>query len=217
MENGILGALGNAEIQMMLNVYGYTPERIEEGKQLLAAATRLMTSQVEEYSDQYSATGELGKRWTAAYAAYMVTVKVARVAFKGQPDKLARFNAIGKRHRSLSGWLRDARILYTNLLDTPDALNAMAGFGYSEERLRREQQEVNAVEALHSKRLGEKGEAQQATLDRDNALDNICDWYSNFRAIARIALYEKPQLLEALGIVKKDGVSRKKTSEGAKG
>ena len=220
IENGILGALGNAEIQSLLSGYGYTPERIAEGKALLDAATSLMASQVEEYSDQYTASGEASKLWTEAYAKYMVTVKVARVAFKGQTDQLARFNATGKRSRSLSGWLRDARILYANLLDTPAALNTMAQFGYSEERLRLEQQEVNTVEALHSKQLGEKGEAQQTTLHRDKALDNICNWYSDFRAIARVALYEKPQLLEALGIVKKGKTEKRangKTDERTNG
>jgi hypothetical protein len=61
---------------------------------------------------------------------------------------------------------------------------------------------VNEVENLHSKQLSEKGEAQQSTIERDKAFDELCKWYSSFRAIARIALYEKPQLLEALGIVK---------------
>jgi hypothetical protein len=128
---------------------------------------------------------------------------VVRVAFHREPGKLQNFHATGKRHRSLSGWLNDARILYTNLQETPGALETMAQYGYTAERLQEEQQQVEEVAQLHSRQLEETGGAQQSTQDRDHAFDDLCDWYSDFRAIARVALYDKPQLLEALGIVKK--------------
>jgi hypothetical protein len=32
------------------------------------------------------------------------------------------------------------------------------------------------------------GGAQQSTQDRDRAFDELCDWFSDFRAIARVAL-----------------------------
>jgi hypothetical protein len=35
IENGILGAQNNPEISNMMSVYGYTQERISEGKRLL--------------------------------------------------------------------------------------------------------------------------------------------------------------------------------------
>jgi len=41
----------------------------------------------------------------------------------------------------------------------------------------------------------------EVTIDRDSALDNMNDWMSDFKAIARIALEEKPKLLENLSIV----------------
>jgi hypothetical protein len=202
IENGILGVQNNPEIQEKLNAFGYTPEIMEEGKGLLNKVTRLMTGQIEDYSDQIIATGNLGKFWKTSYSDYMVTLKVTRIAFVGQPEMLMRFNATGKRNKSLSGWLRDARILYTNLLNSPEALTVLARFGYSVEKLEKELQSVNTVEELHSKQLSEKSSAQQSTLERDEAFDALCKWYSSFRGIARIALYDKPQLLEVLGIVK---------------
>jgi hypothetical protein len=202
IENSILGVQNNPEIQEKLNAFGYTPPRIDEGKRLLDKVNSLMTANVEEYSDQYVATDKADKLCKTTYANYMVTLKVTRVAFVGQPEILKRFNATGKRNKSLSGWLRDSRILYNNLLNSPEALTVLAQFGYSAEKLNNELAAVNEVENLHSKQLSEKGEAQQSTLERDKAFDELCKWFSSFRAIARIALYEKPQLLEALGIVK---------------
>jgi hypothetical protein len=79
----------------------------------------------------------------------------------------------------------------------------MAQYKYTVERLNKEFQDIAEVERLHSIQLKEKGIAQQSTLERDEAFDALYKWYSKFRAIARIALYEKPQLLESLGIVKK--------------
>jgi hypothetical protein len=88
-------------------------------------------------------------------------------------------------------------------LNSPEALEVMGRYGYTLEKLNSEFQDVSEVERLHSKQLSEMGTAQQSTVERDEAFDSLCKWYSKFRAIARIALYDKPQLLEALGIVKK--------------
>jgi hypothetical protein len=93
--------------------------------------------------------------------------------------------------------------MYTNILDTPEALTVLAQYGYSAEKLADEHVAINEIETLHSKRLTEKGEAQQGTVERDKAIDELCNWYSDFRAIARVALHDKPQLLETMGIVKK--------------
>jgi hypothetical protein len=202
IENSILGVQNNPEVQERLSALGYTPGRINEGKVLHDRVTRLMTTQVEEYSDRYVASDKADKLRASAYSNYMITVKVVRVAFVGQPELLLRFNATGRRCRSLSGWLRDSRILYNNLLNSPDALAVLAQFGYSAEKLNNELQAVNEVENFHSKWLSEKGNAQQSTVERDEAFDELCKWFSSFRAIARIALYDKPQLLETLGITK---------------
>jgi hypothetical protein len=200
-------------VPAMQEEYGYTPERLTEGKTLLESAKGTKASHVAEYSDKYVATNEVGKRFTSAYGQYMITLKVTRVALKKQPELLTRFKATGKRRRSLTGWLSDATIFYSNLLESEEAIVALSKFGITPERLRKEQELVKEIEDLHSQQLVEKGEALQATKDRDKLIDEIGDWYSDFRAIARVALFDKPKLLEALGIVTKERKSIKKEKE----
>jgi hypothetical protein len=125
VKNFILGIEKNPEIQEKLNVSENVTERINEGKRLSEKVTNLMTTQVEVYSDQYLATSDFSKFWKSVHGCYMVVLKVIRVAFNEQPELLARFNATGKRNKSLSGWLRDATILYTNLLNNQEALDVM--------------------------------------------------------------------------------------------
>ena len=201
IENGILGAANSPEILEKLLPFGYTPEKIAQGVTLLNNAKRLTAVQVGNYGDQYSATGEVDRVWAEKYAMYIVTVKVARVAFKDRPDLQAKFRITGRRSRSLSGWLNDARIMYANILDSHEAMSILAQFGYSADKLAGERDAIEQVEALHSKRLAEKSEAQQGTVERDKAFDELCNWYSDFRAIARVAIYDAPQLLETMGII----------------
>ena len=116
IRSGILGVTNTPEIQRLMAALGYTPERIAEGMRMLEEAEQIVALNVEYYSDQYTSTSELNIKWSEAYSVYMITLKVVRVALKGQVDKLARFKANGERRRSLSGWIEDANVFYTNLL-----------------------------------------------------------------------------------------------------
>jgi len=78
---------------------------------------------------------------------------------------------------------------------------ALGGFGITQEKLEAGQQLVNDVEEKMNVQLKEKGEAQNATQERDEAFEELQDWMGDFIAIARIALDDKSQYLEVLGIV----------------
>lgn len=193
-------ALNNSEIQTYLSEYNYTPERIQAGKTLYETALAAQQKQQAEYGEQLSATETVNQAWSKAQKSYMRLIKLARVIFKNNPGIATQLGLNGQRKRSLSGWLLQAQQFYTNALNSAEVLNGFAEYGITEDKLKAAQTETLAVEAANAAQEQEKGEAQDATQQRDQAIDLLDDWLSDFIAIARIALEDRPQLLEVLGI-----------------
>lgn len=196
-------ALSDAEIKGYLADYGYDESRLNEGKALYETALQLHQKQKAEYGDQVSATREFKDQWKAAGREYMKFVKLARIALKSQPGALLKLDLNGERKKTFSGWLSQTKQFYINALGDSEVLTALAGFGITPEKLQAGQQLVLDTESANAAQEKEKGEAQQATPERDTAMDQLDEWKSDFTAVARIALEEKPQLLEKLGILER--------------
>ena len=168
---------------------------------MLDTANQLQQVQQKEYGDQFEATGDLKKKWENADAEYIRFVKVARIALKSDHALYQKLDLDGPRKRTLSGWLAQAKQFYINALADPIVLEKMAAYGMTQAKFEAGKTLLEETETANAAQEKEKGEAQQATLERDKAVDNLEEWLSDFIAIARIALEEKPQLLEKLGIV----------------
>jgi len=169
----------------------------------LETASELNIRQTKEYGDQYQATQELeGKRDNAGND-YMRLVKIARIALADEHGAWQSLGLNGRRKESTSGWLAQCRQFYVNLKGNSGWMEKMAAYGISDEKLAAAEALLQLVEEAYNIQKTEMGEAQQATLLRDEAVDALQAWYSDFIAIARIALEDKPQYLEMLGIVEK--------------
>jgi hypothetical protein len=59
---------------------------------------------------------------------------------------------------------------------------------------------LERVLALRSHYDKEAGESQEITQNKNTAMKKLKTWLSRFDAAAKIALYDKPQLREVLGI-----------------
>lgn len=201
--NGINGAVSNPIIMEAIKPFGYDEQKMDEGIKMLEKVRGHTALQRKEYGDKLEASNEVSVLFDACYSKYMVRIKVARIALKDEIAVLISTKATGRRRRSYSGFISDAHVFYSNLLKTPHALDILSKFGMPQESLEDDFAELIKFEEAYHVFLKETGEAQQATKDRDKAIDELALWYSDFRAIARIALYDRPQLLEGLGIVVK--------------
>jgi hypothetical protein len=104
---------------------------------------------------------------------------------------------------SISDWLTQARLFYTAALKSPEIQDKLKEFAVTAEKLQAGLALVDGVESLNSQQEVEKGEAQQATRDRDAAFAALDKFMYAFNKIARLLLTEKPEHLEKLGILER--------------
>lgn len=189
------------EISNEMTSYGYTKEAMSKAKSLHDDAETLHQKQVKEYGEKGEASQDLQRALAEANIPYMRYVKIARIALR---DNLAGWEALklgGRRKKAYASRIAEARIFYTNLLADKTLLQEMARFGITEEKLLEGQKLVNIAENALALLHQELGQAQNATQERDEAVDKLHAWLSDFREIARIAMESKPQYLEMLGII----------------
>lgn len=199
----INNSLQNKKLQALLAEYGYSAEKLSEGKSLLDNATALSILRAKELGEKVESTQNRDEKKTLANKDYMKYVKIARIAFAKEPGVWQSLGLAGERKGSISGWIAQARQFYINLMADENRMAQMGTYGISPEKLEAGKAQVMEVEEAQNRQKTEMGEAQEATRQRDEAIDSLLEWYSDFIAIARIALEEKPQLLEMLGVVKK--------------
>ncbi|MCR9251675.1 MAG: hypothetical protein NXI20_14715 [bacterium] len=200
-QNAITNALNVPTIQSALANFGYDETKLGEGASLLETAQTLQDKQVKEYGEQFSATDELHLVKANANSLYLVHLKLARIALKDNRGLQESLMLNGRRKLSNSGWLHQAKTFYTNALSNPEIAQSLLPFGLTAEKLTEAQNLVLDVESKLATQLTEKGEAQQATANRDQALDDLMEWINDFKTVAKLALESDKQLLEVLGMI----------------
>ena len=197
----IENALSDNAVQTALAGYGYDAAMLQTGKALYDEASELDLAQKKETGEKVAATAEFNNLWAEADQQYMKTLKVARIVLKNlyHADQAAML--YGVRKQSFNGWQEQAVSFYANTLSDPQLLEAMAKYGYPEDRLQQEYDMVKQVIDKQLQQKKEKGDSEQATRFRDQKLDQLADFVSDLRGIAKVALADTPDYLEKLGIL----------------
>lgn len=196
-------ALNNPTILSHLSEYGYTAPRLRAGRALYEAVTAAQLTQQAAQGEQVSATAALNTAWKAAKESYTPHLKIARIAFKDRGGIATELALTGRRKKDLASWLAQASQFYTNALANEQTLTGLAQYGITDKKLKAAQAKVTALAAANALQKKRKGEAKSATEKRDQCLAELRSWLSDFRAVAKIALAENPQRLEALGILQR--------------
>ncbi len=196
----ITNVLNDPDLHAALAAFGYDDNRLRQGNILRENLRTFYQQQKGAYGDLYTAGDELADAQQQAHETYMRYLKVARVALEGDRGAREKLALKGERKRTLAGWLEQAQQFYSNALSDPNILNKLAEYNITSAMLETGKRQVDLVGSHNAARKQRKGTARDATRMRIEAKVALDEWMSDFLKIARVALKDRPQLLEQLGI-----------------
>ena len=192
-------AESQSEIATIMAELGYDSTVIGEGKTLLAETRTAYDANKTEDDETSAAYADFSSKKEQLEDTFNIHRKKAKVVFRNDSltaDKLA---ISGAMPRSYMKWLEAARKFYSVATTDRAIQGKLARLKISAEDLVAANTRITDLEAARAEYLKEKGESQDSTKAKDAAFARIDDWMSEFYAVARIGLEDKPQLLEALG------------------
>ncbi len=190
----INNSLADEEIQALVSGFGYSSGGLQAGCELVERAQAAIQAQKLAAGAQQDATRAVVDAKTTAADAYQALAKVARATCNA--SQLTALGLSGKMPADTAGFLAAAYTLFDNAL----TLGSLSDFGYTTEKLTAERGKIVAYDQLNQRQEAAKGAAQQATREQEAALQALNEWTAQYLKIAKVALREKPQLLEKLGV-----------------
>jgi hypothetical protein len=198
-------ALENVETQSAIATimaeFGYDAALIEEGRQLFTKTRQVYDLNVKEDDETSQAYSDFMVKRNSLEDTYSLHRKKAKVIFRKDLEILKRLALDGNIPRAYVSWLETAKKFYTEVLADTELQTKLSRLRITAEDLTAANTLISELETARSKYLVEKGESQDATNQKDSSFAELDDWMSEFYAVAKIALEDNIQLLEALGVI----------------
>ena len=191
-------------VKAMIEPFGYTTEKIEEGKLLFSAVETLAENQQKEYAEQYTVSTEFIEKRTDAETELHTLRKFSKFIFKNNVDAYNTLALKSSVPTNFANWLQVARYYYERLLEHPEWIAILAPFKVTTETIEANHATLAELKTLQELRLRETGDAQRATKARDAKFDELNAWCSELKQLVKLLFDDKDtQYLEKLGIIVK--------------
>lgn len=187
------------ELAQELAEYGYDAPKIAEGKALYDKAITSQEANRKETKEEIQALEVFNTSYKDLLERYKAHRKRARIVFKDEPSALKILALKGTMPLRTLSALEEIEILYTELDKDENYKKEVLKLKITQEQITEQLAKLAEAKNAYAKYTTEKGESQQATKDKTQAFGFFEKWVRDFYTIAKIALEDKPQLLESLG------------------
>ena len=194
-------ATTNPEIAAALAEVGYTTDKINEGKALLATAQEAYDDNKQQDVEVTIAYDAFDQKKQELETAYRTHRKRAKVYFSENFAQLVRLNIHKPAPDAYLKWIDVVKPFYAEATTNPDVITAFQSLKVTEQELLNTQALIPEIGVLRQTYIDGKGQAQNATKIKNQAIEKLEQWMRAFYNMAGIALEDQPQLLESLSKV----------------
>ena len=191
-------ATTNATISAALAEIGYDEAVLNQGKTLLQSAQTAYAANKTEDDETTLAYSTFVTQRDSIDERYRVHRKKAKVLFRNDVVASQTLGITGSIPQAYIKWLDTVKRFYTTANSSDEIKTKLSTLAVSADDITNTVTAITALESARAEYLREKGESQEATQAKDNALGELSAWMSDFYVVARIALEDQPQLMEAL-------------------
>lgn len=191
--------VNQTEIATAMAAFGYTAETIAIGKQKYEHCRQIYDLNKLEDQESTDAYADFENKRNQLIEDYKLHRKKAKIVFRKELGTIVKLKLEGQVPSSYLKFIEMMKVFYSLLSDDVSLQTAVASLNISLEEITAAKALIAEVEAARVVYLREVGESQDTTKQKDAAFAVIDDWMHEFYAIAKIALDENVQLMEALG------------------
>lgn len=196
----LTNAANHQEVKTALADYGMDDTKVAEGTSLYESTKSIWDENNREEAETKVASNSYKGKYNELLAIFKRHRNQTLIFFKKDPDVLVTLGVKGRFPKKYNEFFDKVNQFYTGIQNNP-AIQAKM------DKIKITPSVVTNCLTLHKQLLAERsnydkeqGESQNITDSKNLAIAELKEWMDDFDAIAKIALYDKPQLLEVLGI-----------------
>ncbi|MGQ1945141.1 hypothetical protein ACQ1PV_09510 [Ornithobacterium rhinotracheale] len=186
------------ELKSTLAEYGYDDAEVKKGKILYDKAKEFYQKNIKEGQEETDAYAQFSADFEKLLNLYKTDRKKAKIIYKDQPETLKNLRLKGQNSRPLASLLDEISVFYRSLKDNNDLLAPLKRLKITEESVNNQITQLDKTHKAYATYTQEKGENQNATKQKNEAFAELEKWVKEFYSIAKIALEDRPQLLESI-------------------
>ena len=178
---GIKEAIGN---------FGYTEERLAEGRQLYDALVGIAKLQEEKEEERKLCFESKSAIQSKVSADYMKYLKIARIVFNKDEEAFLSLALKGQRERTYDKWYHQVLVFANNLLANDEYLKKMNSFGIKKNDIKKLKEDLEEIQGISEECTRLSARVSGLVKEKKIRMIRWQEWLSDFIKIVRIAIQD---------------------------